>query len=50
MKKTALFALVLATLPALASAMCDDRKQAMSCADGLVWDEATRTCTQQVSS
>ena len=50
MKKTAVIAFVLATLPALASAMCSDAKQAMSCADGLVWDEASKTCSQKVSS
>jgi hypothetical protein len=50
MKKTALIAAILAALPALASAMCEDRQQVMSCADGLVWDEATKTCAQQVSS
>lgn len=50
MKKTALIAVILAALPALASAMCSDRQQVMSCADGLVWNEATKTCSQQVSS
>ncbi len=50
MKKTALIALVLAAFPALVSAQCSDTKQVMSCAAGLVWDDATKTCTQQVSS
>lgn len=50
MKKTALIAVILAALPAFASAMCSDHKQVMSCADGMVWDDATKTCTQQVSS
>lgn len=49
--KTALAALALITLPALASAMCSDKShQAMSCAEGMVWDAATSSCTKQVSS
>lgn len=41
------FALILALLamPALAGAAClHDQQQAMSCADGLVWDPETRAC------
>lgn len=50
MKKTAVIAVFLAALPALVSAQCADKQQAMSCAEGLVWSEATQSCTSQVSS
>ncbi len=45
--------LVIATLlgaPGLASAMCQDKHQAMSCATGLVWDHDSQSCIKQVSS
>lgn len=46
--KTALAALVLALAPAIASATCfgDHSQQAMSCADGMIWDEKTATCVE----
>ena len=51
MMKTTLAALALALMPALASAMCSDKShQAMSCADGTVWDAASNSCVKQVSS
>jgi hypothetical protein len=50
MKSTFIAALLLAALPAVASAMCSDKTHAMSCADGMVWDDASKTCTKQVSS
>ncbi len=49
--KTTLAALALITAPALASAMCADKThQAMSCAEGTVWDSASQSCTAQVNS
>jgi hypothetical protein len=49
--KTTLAALALITAPALASAMCSDKQhQAMSCAEGTVWDSASQSCVSQVSS
>ncbi|MCM2560991.1 carbohydrate-binding module family 14 protein [Lutimaribacter sp. EGI FJ00015] len=49
--KTTLAALALITAPALASAMCSDKThQAMSCAEGTVWDSASQACVSQVNS
>ncbi len=44
--KTALAALVLALAPAIATAACfdDHSQQAMSCAEGTIWDEKTSAC------
>ena len=54
MKRTALAAVTLATLsalaPSVALAMCSDKTHAMSCTEGMVWDEASKSCTKQVSS
>lgn len=48
--KTAFAAIALAVLPAFGYAACSTSHQAMSCADGTVWDAATQSCVQQVSS
>ena len=49
--KTALIALALITLPALASAQCQcSKQQAQSCAPGTVWDSESSTCVEQVNS
>ncbi len=49
--RTGLAALVLILVPALSYAYCSDRgNQAQSCAPGTVWDHATQTCVEQVSS
>ena len=49
--KTALAALALTILPAISYASCSDRShQAMSCAEGSVWDAASSTCVQQATS
>jgi hypothetical protein len=49
--KTLLAAVALTALPAMSMAMCSGKQhQAMSCAEGTVWDSATSTCTQQISS
>ena len=49
--KTTLAALALVTVPALASAMCADKThQAMNCAEGTVWDNASQACVAQVNS
>jgi hypothetical protein len=52
MAKTILTTLALTVLPASAFAMCSGAKdhQAMSCAEGSVWDQQTGTCVQQVTS
>jgi hypothetical protein len=50
--KTILAALALTLTPGLAMAMCSDRHintTAMSCADGMVWDSESRTCTAPVT-
>ncbi|HEY9019902.1 MAG: hypothetical protein QUV10_04265 [Paracoccaceae bacterium] len=47
--KTAFAALVLTLAPMMVSAACSSSHQAMSCAEGMVWDSETRTCTQQLS-
>jgi hypothetical protein len=49
--KTAFFALALAFVPALASAMCADRHTTTSaCAKGQVWDSAQQLCVDQTTS
>jgi hypothetical protein len=49
--KTALAALALTILPAMSFAMCSGKShQAASCAEGMVWDQASSTCVEQVSS
>lgn len=49
--KTALVALALTALPALAFAECEwSKQQAQSCAAGTVWDTQTHRCVEQVSS
>lgn len=51
MFKTTLAALALVLTPALASAMCSDKShQAMSCAEGTVYDAASASCVKQVNS
>jgi hypothetical protein len=46
MISTVLAALVLATAPALAIAECSrGHQQAMSCADGMIWDKESKSCT-----
>ncbi|MWD30045.1 adenylosuccinate lyase [Aquicoccus sp. SCR17] len=48
--KTLLAAAVLTLSPVIAGATCSAHKdQAMSCADGLVWDAETSSCVQQVT-
>lgn len=47
--KTAFAALMLSLAPMIASAACPGH-QAMSCADGMVWDHETGNCIKQVSS
>lgn len=49
--KTILAALALTLTPGLAMAMCSDRHvtTTMNCADGMVWDSETRTCTSPVT-
>lgn len=49
--KTILTALTLGLMPLGAFAMCSGKShQAMSCAEGTVWDAASESCVQQVSS
>lgn len=51
--RTALVAAVLAVSPLAASAQCSDMKldtTAMSCTEGTVWSETTRTCVPQTNS
>ncbi|MCC5975403.1 MAG: hypothetical protein JJT81_15325 [Rubellimicrobium sp.] len=46
--KTLATALTIAVLPGLAAAMCSGKtaveQQAMNCADGTMWDQASSTC------
>ncbi|MYM54193.1 carbohydrate-binding module family 14 protein [Thalassovita mangrovi] len=47
MIKTILTAVILTAAPLAASAQCTkDHQQAMSCADGTVWDAETKSCTK----
>jgi len=51
--RTAFVAAVLALSPLAASASCMDMKMdttAMSCTEGTVWNETTRTCVPQTNS
>lgn len=51
--KTVLAALVLAAAPSFAIAECNwghANQQAMSCAEGMVFDPETQTCVEQVTS
>ncbi|SDN35724.1 Chitin binding Peritrophin-A domain-containing protein [Lutimaribacter pacificus] len=49
--KTTLAALALITVPALASATCAGKThQAMSCAEGTVWDADSQACVAQINS
>ena len=51
MKTVLLTALLTAALPAVAFADgCSSKTHAMSCADGMTWDQATKSCTKQISS
>lgn len=48
--KTLIAAMALATLPAASYAMCAGKShQAMSCAEGTMWDAASQTCIKQVT-
>lgn len=48
MMKTTLAALALALTPMMASAMCSDKShQAMTCAEGSMWDAASQSCVAQ---
>ena len=43
--KSILLALAVLSIPAAAIAACSSQgDQAMSCAQGTIWDDATRTC------
>lgn len=42
-------AAMLTMLPALSYAGCSGSHQAMSCAQGTIWDNATQTCVEQVT-
>ncbi|MDJ0630300.1 MAG: chitin-binding domain-containing protein [Rhodobacter sp.] len=51
--KTAIFATILAVAPTLTFAACNwqhSTQEAMSCAEGMVWDAETETCVEQVTS
>jgi len=48
--KTVFAALALSVAPMMVSAACSSFHQAMSCADGMIWDNETRSCTKQLSS
>jgi hypothetical protein len=50
--KLALAALVLAALPAVATAQCTRGEQKMStsnCAEGQIWDAATQSCVDSTA-
>lgn len=50
MIKTLLAAAALAIVPALSFAACSGHsEQAMSCGEGMVWDNETGTCVEQVT-
>lgn len=44
-----MLAMPLLLSPMAATAMCSDH-QAMSCAEGMVWDSESHSCVKQVSS
>ncbi|MFP4239445.1 adenylosuccinate lyase [Rhodosalinus sp.] len=48
--KTLVVAAALTVVPAMSMAMCSGMKsdQAVSCADGKVWDSEQRACVEQV--
>lgn len=47
MLRTVLTAVILTAAPLAAAAECSSQhQQAMSCADGLVWDSETKRCTK----
>ena len=49
--KTILTAFTIALMPMSAFAMCSGKShQAMSCAEGTVWDIESQSCVKQVSS
>ncbi len=49
--KTIFVALALTILPAAAFAACSGKShQAMSCAEGTVWDATSQTCVKQATS
>lgn len=49
MIRTMVCAAMLTVLPALSYAGCSGSHQAMSCAEGTVWDADTQTCVEQVT-
>jgi len=49
MIKSMVCAAFLAAFPVIGYATCNDGHQAMSCAQGTVWDAATQSCVEQVS-
>ena len=51
--KTIVAAALLALSPSISLAMCNGEhasQEAMSCAEGTVWDAATSTCVDQATS
>jgi hypothetical protein len=49
--KTLVVAAALSVVPAISMAMCGSKShQAMSCAEGMVWDAQQQACVQQVMS
>ncbi|MGY3436549.1 MULTISPECIES: hypothetical protein [unclassified Marinovum] len=50
MIKTLFCAALLAVLPVVSFASCSGGHQAMSCAQGSVWDQETEACVEQVAS
>lgn len=50
MLKTLLTAAVLVATPFVAAAQCSHSQQAMTCADGFVYDAETGTCVSSATS
>lgn len=50
MLKTLLTAAILAVTPIVAAAMCGHDQQAMTCAEGFVYDAETGTCVTSATS
>ena len=50
MFRTLLTAAILSALPILAAAQCEHERQAMSCAEGMVFDQETGTCVASATS
>lgn len=50
--RTLVVAAILAAAPTFSFAMCNwqHTQEAMTCAEGMVWDAETETCIEQVSS